>query len=181
MKDGRLDGYHLAILVTDGFEEIELVQPKNALEEAGAKISIISPKTDYVQGFRHDEKADRLKVDMSLNEARAENFDALILPGGVRNPDSLRLKPQAISFIKEFGHLDKPIAAICHGLWPLINAELVKGKRLTSWPSLEIDLKNAGAEWVDEEVVVSHNLVTSRKPDDLRAFIREIINLLSKK
>lgn len=177
---GELKGMRIAVVVTDGFEQAELTEPKKALEEAGALVTIISPKTDSIQGYKHDKKSDSFLVDLPLHNAKPENFDALLLPGGVKNPDQLRLVPEAIKFIKDIGQQKKPIAAICHGPWTLINAGLVKGHKMTSWPSLKVDLQNAGAQWVDEEVVVSKNLVTSRKPEDIPAFNRAMIQVFSK-
>jgi protease I len=139
----------------------------------------VSPKGGEIQGMKHHEKGDKTKVDLELANAKAADYDALVLPGGVANPDTLRVNEKAVAFIREFAQSGKPIAAICHGPWTLIEAHAVKGKKVTSWPSLKTDLKNAGAEWVDEEVVVDGNLVTSRKPDDLPAFNREFIKLLS--
>jgi protease I len=178
--EGELKGMRVAVVVTDGFEQSELAEPKKALEEAGALVTIISPKSDNIQGYKHDKKSDTFVVDLPLSSAKAENFDALLLPGGVKNPDQLRLVPEAIKFIKDIGQKKKPIAAICHGPWTLIDAGLVKGHKVTSWPSLKVDLQNAGAQWVDEEVVVSKNLVTSRKPDDIPAFNRAMIQVFLK-
>ncbi len=175
-----LKGLRVAILATDGFEQVELTKPKKALEEAGAEVSIVSPEDGKIQGFNKDEKADRFRVDVPLNRATADKFDALVLPGGVKNPDKLRLVPEAIQFIKDIADKKKPIAAICHGPWTLINANAVKGEKVTSWPSLQTDLENAGAEWVDQEVVVSNNLVTSRKPEDIPAFNQAMIELFYK-
>lgn len=167
----------VAILLTDGFEQIELTKPRKALEEAGAETVLIAPKEGRVQGYIREKPGDSFKVDLALDKARASDFQALLLPGGVKNPDSLRLVPEAILFIKEIGQAKKPIAAICHGPWTLINAELVKGKTMTSYPSLQVDLQNAGAHWVDKEVVTSDNIVTSRKPEDIPAFIQAMIEL----
>ncbi|GMU19341.1 MAG: glutamine amidotransferase [Candidatus Babeliales bacterium] len=175
----NLGGLKVAILVTDGFEQVELTKPRQALDQAGAKTSIISPKPDKVQGWHHFEKADTFPIDIPLDKANAADFDALLLPGGVANPDSLRLEPKAIAFIKAFVDAKKPIAAICHGPWTLINAEGVKGKTVTSWPSIKLDLINAGAKWVDQEVVTDGNLVTSRKPDDIPAFNKAMIELFA--
>lgn len=173
--ENMLQGKRVAILVTDGFEQVELTEPKKALEDAGAEVIIVSPKADKVQGFHHDKAGDKISVDVVLHRANAKDFHALLLPGGVKNPDQLRLVPDAIAFIKAFGKQGKPIAAICHGPWTLIDAHLVKGHTVTSWPSLANDLRNAGATWVDQEVVVSKNLVTSRKPEDIPAFNRAMI------
>ncbi|MDR3646245.1 MAG: type 1 glutamine amidotransferase [Candidatus Babeliales bacterium] len=174
-------GLKVAILVANGFELSELEKPKKALENEGAIVEIISPEKSKVQSWNNDNWSKKLKVDIELSLANANKYDALVLPGGVMNPDKLRIIPDAIKFIKEFVINEKPIAAICHGPWTLINAQAVKGKKLTSWPSLELDLKNAGADWIDEEVVVDDNLVTSRKPEDIPAFNREMIKLFSTK
>lgn len=170
-----LSGKRIAILATDGFEQIELTSPREALEQAGAKAEVVSPAKSKIQGMHHDKPGDKIPVDVALDEAAADAYDGLVLPGGVANPDSLRLEEKAISFIRAFADAGKPIAAICHGPWTLIDAGLASGRRMTSWPSLKTDLRNAGAEWVDEEVVVDRGLVTSRKPDDLPAFNRKMI------
>lgn len=172
-----LDGMKVAILVTDGFEQVELTEPRKALDAAGATTLIVSPKDGRVQGWMHHDKASQFDVDVPLQTANAGDFDALLLPGGVVNPDALRIDEQAIAFVRAFVETGKPVAAICHGPWTLIDAGGVKDKKMTSWPSLQNDLKNAGAKWVDQEVVVDHNLVTSRKPDDLPAFNREMTRL----
>jgi len=168
----------IAVLATDGFEQAELAEPVRALRAQGAEITIVSPAAGEIQGMNHHEKGDRFKVDLELSKARAEDFDALLLPGGVANPDSLRTDKHAVAFIKHFTGANKPVAAICHGPWTLIEADAVRGRKLTSWPSLRTDLQNAGASWVDQEVVVDGNFVTSRKPDDIPAFNREFISLL---
>jgi protease I len=175
MANERLQGKRVAVLATDGFEQVELERPVQALREAGAQVEIVSPKGGQIQGFNHFDKGHMVQVDRELAQANADDYDAIVLPGGVINPDQLRLQPRAIEFIHAFVEADKPIAAICHGPWTLINAEGVEGRRMTSWPSLEIDLRNAGAQWVDEEVVVDRGLVTSRKPDDLPAFCAKMI------
>lgn len=172
---GKLDGKKVAVLATDGFEQSELTAPLDALKNAGAEAHVIAPKSGAIQGMKHGEKADKVRVDHPLNAVNASDYDALVLPGGVANPDSLRTAPGAIAFIRRFVEDDKPIAAICHGPWPLIDAGGVAGRKVTSWPSLKCDLKNAGAEWVDREVVVDQGLVTSRKPDDLPAFCAKMI------
>ncbi len=172
---GRLNGKRVAVLATDGFEQVELTQPVEALRGEGATVEIVSPKAGEIQGFNHHDKGDKTPVDQTLEEAFAGNYDALVLPGGVINPDALRLEPMAIAFIADIHAAGKPIGAICHGPWTLINAEALDGRRVTSWPSLEADLRNAGAQWVDEEVVVDQGLVTSRKPDDLPAFCAKLI------
>jgi len=170
----------IAVLATDGFEQVELTEPVKALSAAGANVKIVSQKTGDIQGMNHHEKGGKTKVDLDLSKARPEDFDALVLPGGVANPDTLRTDKQAIAFIKHFVDAGKPIAAICHGPWTLIEADAVRGRKITSWPSLHTDLKNAGAHWEDKSVVVDGNLVTSRKPDDLPDFNRAFIALLGK-
>ncbi len=165
----------IAVVATDGFEQVELDKPVEALKAAGATVEIIAPKAGTIQGFNHHDKGDVTGVDRTIAEADADSYDALLLPGGVISPDALRLEDDAIRFIRAFTDAGKPVAAICHGPWTLINAEAVRGRRMTSWPSLRTDLKNAGAEWVDEEVVVDDGLVTSRKPDDLPAFCTKMI------
>ena len=175
MDTNMLQGKRVAILVADGFEQLELTEPKAALERAGARTSIVSPSSQRVQGWKHFDKADQFPVDVALNDAKSQDFDALLLPGGVANPDQLRIIPRAVSFIREFFETGKPVAAICHGLWPLIDAGVVKGRTVTSWPSLKADLMNAGATWVDQEVVTDEGFVSSRKPDDIPAFNRKMI------
>jgi len=175
MPGQSLEGKKVAVLATDGFEQVELEKPVAALREAGAQVEVVAPKGGEIQGFKHFDKGDTTHVDRELAQANPEDYDAIVLPGGVINPDQLRLEPRAIDFIRSFVDADKPIAAICHGPWTLINAEAVEGRRMTSWPSLQVDLRNAGAEWVDEEVVVDNGLVTSRKPDDLPAFCAKMI------
>jgi len=175
----ELDGLNVAILAADGFEQIEMTEPRKALESAGATVQLISPAAEKVKGWNHTQWGDEFPVDVPLDQTDAVNYDALMLPGGVMNPDHLRMTPAAIDFIKAFVTAGKPIAAICHAPWTLINAEAVKGRMITSWPSLRIDLTNAGANWVDREVVNDGNLVTSRKPDDLPAFNRAMIELFS--
>jgi protease I len=165
----------VAVLAENGFEQSELVEPKKALEQAGAKVEIISPQAGTIKGWKNGNWADEIKVDRRLEEARAEEYDALLLPGGVMNPDKLRMNQKAVQFVKAFVDAGKPIAAICHGPWPLIEAGGVRGRKMTSWPSLQTDLRNAGATWVDQECVVDSGLVTSRKPDDLPAFNRKMI------
>ena len=172
-----LNDKRVAILVADGFEQIELTEPRKALDQAGAATQIVSSAEGEVQGWNHFDKADHFKVDVPLESADAASFDALLLPGGVANPDQLRMNPKAVAFVREFFELGKPVAAICHGPWTLIDAGVVRGRRLTSWPSLKTDLSNAGAEWTDAEVVVDDGLVSSRKPQDIPAFNREMIKL----
>jgi protease I len=174
-----LKGRKVAVLATDGVEQVELTKPVEALRQAGAEVSVISPGCKPIQGMNHDQPGDRLKADEALENARPERFDALLLPGGVANPDTLRITPGAVPFVRSFVQGGKPIAAICHGPWTLIDAGGVKGKRMTSWPSLRIDLTNAGAIWVDEECVVDGSLVTSRKPDDIPAFNKRMLALFA--
>ncbi len=170
-----LSGLTVAILVADGFEQVEMTDPRKALQEAGADTRIVSPAKDEVQGWNHYDKADKFRVDVALDGADAKDFDALLLPGGVANPDQLRTLPRAVEFVREFFEADKPVAVICHGPWTLIEAGVVKGRSITSWPSVKTDLVNAGAQWTDKEVVVDHGLVSSRKPDDIPAFNRKMI------
>jgi protease I len=172
-----LDGMKVAILVSDGFEQVEMTEPRKALDSAGAETQIVSPLDGSVRGWKHLDPADTFEVDVPLKNANADDFDALLLPGGVVNPDALRINEKAVAFVRAFVESDKPIAAICHGPWTLINAGGVKGRKMTSWPSLRADLQNAGAKWTDSDVVVDQNLVTSRKPDDLPAFNREMAKL----
>ena len=173
--ENRLDGKKIAILVADGFEQVELTEPKAALEAAGATTEIISPAKGEVQGWNHDEKADKFRVDMPLDRARSEDYDGLLLPGGVRNPDQLRQLSRALEFVDGFFVTGKPVAAICHASWTLIEAGVVEGRKITSWPSLKTDLRNAGATWVDRDVVVDKGLVSSRKPADIPAFNKKMI------
>jgi protease I len=175
VSEDKLTGKKIAVLATDGFEQSELEKPVEALRQAGATVEIVAPKEGEIQGFEHHDKGRMVAVDRSLDGADAGDYEGIVLPGGVINPDQLRLEPKAIDFIRSFAEAGKPIAAICHGPWTLINAEAVEGRRMTSWPSLQTDLENAGAEWVDEEVVVDQGLVTSRKPDDLPAFCQKMI------
>jgi len=179
MAQGKLDGMKVAILATDGFEQSELLEPRKALQQAGATTEVVSPKGGRIRGWNHTEWGQEVDVDKSLEEADPEEYDALVLPGGVMNPDKLRAIPAAVSFAKSFFQADKPVAAICHGPWTVIESDAAKGHRMTSWPSLQTDLRNAGAEWVDEEVVVDGKLVTSRKPDDIPAFNRATIELFA--
>lgn len=170
-----LSGKKVAILVADGFEQVEMTKPREALQEAGAQIDLISPKSDKVQGWNHYDKADEFAVDVSLDRADPNHYDALVLPGGTVNPDQLRVNQKAVEFVKSFFTAGKPVAAICHGPWTLIEADVLRGRTVTSFPSLKTDLKNAGANWVDREVVVDNRLVTSRKPDDIPAFVSKTI------
>jgi len=171
----QLEGMKIAFLVTDGFEQSEMTEPRKALEAAGADTSLVSPRNGGVRGWKHHAPADRFDVDVPLQQAAAHEYDALVLPGGVANPDALRIDEQAVTFVRDFVKAGKPIAAICHGPWTLIEADAVKGRTMTSWPSLRTDLKNAGAKWVDLEVVADGPLITSRKPADLPAFNRVMV------
>lgn len=174
----RLDGMRVAMLVTDGFEEVELTEPRKALDAAGAITTVVSPKQGgTVRAWRSQDWGQEIPVDLNLMEVSSTDFDALVLPGGVMNPDHLRQNPAAVGFVADLCDEGKPIAAICHGPWTLIDANRVKGRRLTSWPSLRCDLQNAGAEWVDEEAVIDGQLLTSRNPSDLPVFNREMIEL----
>jgi len=177
--DNKLKGKKVAILVADGFEQIELTAPREALEAAGASIEIVSPADKEVQGWNHDEKADVFPVDMPLTRARSDDYDALLLPGGVRNPDQLRQLTRALEFVDGFFATGKPVAAICHAPWTLIDAGVVDGRKMTSWPSLKTDLRNAGADWVDKDVVVDKGLVSSRKPADIPAFNKKMIEIFA--
>jgi protease I len=176
----KIKGLKVAILIADGFEQIEMTEPRKALDLAGAQTVIVSPSKGKVKGWKTKTWGDEFTVDQELSRATADEFDALLLPGGVLNPDTLRMNPTAVNFVKNFVKLHKPIAAICHGPWTLINAEAVKGKTITSWLSIKVDLVNAGAKWVDQEVAKDDNLVTSRKPDDIPAFNKAIIELFSR-
>lgn len=179
MADLALTGKTIAVLATDGFEQVELTQPVEALRAAGATVEILAPKPGRIQGFNHHDKSDFTSVDRVLADADPAAYDGLVLPGGVINPDALRLDDAAIAFIRSFDEASKPIAAICHGPWTLIDAGAIRGRRMTSWPSLRADLSNAGAHWVDEEVVVDDGLITSRNPDDLPAFCASMIDVFS--
>lgn len=179
MPGTNLSGRKIAILATNGVEQVELTEPQKALREAGAEVVVVSQKPGTIQGMNHDEKADSIKVDKTLEEAKPDQFDGLVLPGGVANPDYLRVDKSAVAFVKAFATSGKPIAAICHGPWTLIEADAVRGKTLTSWPSLQTDLRNAGAIWVDEPMVRDRALVTSRKPDDLKQFNKAAIEMFA--
>jgi deglycase len=176
----ELIGKRIAILATDRFEEAELSEPRRALMEAGADVDVIAPHSGSIQGMNHDELGHKVPVDRTLDEVRPEEYDALVLPGGVANPDRLRTNDKAVRFIRAIYEQHKPIAAICHGPWTLIEADIVRGRTMTSWPSLKTDLKNAGADWVDRDVVIDGGLVTSRKPDDIPAFNKAIIETFQK-
>lgn len=170
-----LSGLKVAILAAEGFEQSELIEPRKALEDAGAETRVISPAKGEVQGWKHFDKGESVTVDVPLEQADAADYDALLLPGGVANPDQLRAMPKAVQFVRSFFETGKPVAAICHGPWTLIDAGVVRGRTLTSWPSLKTDLVNAGAMWVDQEVCVDHGLVSSRKPADIPAFNHRMI------
>jgi protease I len=177
---GKLDGKNIAILVAnEGIEQVELTEPWSAVVDAGGTPRLISLEAGTVQAFNHLDRADTFEVDAVVGEADPASYDGLVLPGGVANPDALRLDEDAVAFVREFVESDRPVAAICHAAWTLAEADVVRGRRLTSWPSLQTDLRNAGADWVDEEVVVDGNLVTSRKPDDLPAFNDALVALFA--
>jgi protease I len=179
MTNGNLQGKKVAILATDGFEQSELLEPRKALDEAGATTQVVSPAGKKIKGWDQKDWGKEVSVDVPLDSAHAEEFDALLLPGGVMNPDQLRMNPTAVQFVKQFTDAGKPVAAICHGPWTLVEAGAVRGRTMTSWPSLKTDLNNAGASWVDKEVVNDQGVVTSRSPDDIPAFNREMIRLFS--
>ena len=174
-----IKGRRVAILATDGVEQIELTSPREALENAGAKCVLISPRDGEIQGFKHHDKADKLEVELALSKADANDFDAVLLPGGVINGDAMRIEKKGQQFLQEIDRAGKPIFVICHGGWILINAGLVKGHTITTWPTLEIDMRNAGAIWKDDQCVRDGNWVSSRKPDDLPAFNSEIVKCLA--
>ncbi|KMQ80424.1 ThiJ/PfpI family protein [Candidatus Burkholderia pumila] len=174
-----LNGVKVAILAVDGFEQAELVEPQRALKAAGAQVHVISQKPGQIQGFKHVDKGDKVDVDVTLDSANAADYDALVLPGGVVNGDAIRLDAKAQSFVKEADQAKKPIAVICHGGWLPISAGIVAGRTLTSWPSLQDDVRNACGTWVDQEVQIDGNLITSRKPDDLPAFNQALIDALT--
>jgi protease I len=173
--DKTLDGKRIAFLATDGFERVELTQPWEAVETAGGSPELVSLRSGKIQGMNHDKKADKFSVDATVDAVSAEDYDGLVLPGGVANPDALRVNEAAVDFVRDFFKEGKPVAAICHGPWMLVEADVVDDRRLTSWPSLKTDIRNAGGEWVDAEVVVDEGLVTSRNPDDLPAFCAKAI------
>ncbi len=173
--DSPLSGKKIAILAADGFEQVELTEPKKALEQAGAKTEIVSPAQGEVRGWKDKDWGDKFRVDVPLESADPSSYDALLLPGGVMNPDKLRTIPKAVQFVKAFFDSNKPVAAICHGPWTLVEAGVLRGRTITSWPSLQTDIRNAGGNWVDKEVVNDNGLVTSRKPDDIPAFNAKMI------
>lgn len=170
-------GLRVAILIEDGFEQVEMVEPREALDQAGAETRIVSPRDAHVRAWKHTDWGDEFPVDVALDQAKPHDFDALLLPGGVMNPDTLRTEPKAVAFAKAFFDAGKPVAAICHGPWTIIETGAARGRRIASWPSLKTDLRNAGAEWMDQQVVVDGNLVSSRKPDDIPAFNRAMIDV----
>jgi protease I len=175
----NLKGLKVAILVENGFEQVEMTEPRKALDQAGAQTRIVSPQNSRVRAWNLTEWGDKFPVDVALDEARPDDFDALHLPGGVMNPDLLRMQPRAVAFVKAFFDAGKPVSVICHGPWTIIEAGAARGRRIASWPSLKTDLRNAGAEWVDQEALVDGNLVSSRKPDDIPAFNKAMLALFS--
>ncbi len=180
MANQDLKGRRIAILATDGVEQVELLKPREALDQAGAETKVVSLKAGNIQGWNHTEWGQQIPVDLTLDKAQAGDFDALLLPGGVINPDKLRMEPKAVAFVKSFFDEGKPVAAICHGPWMVIEAGVARGHKIASWPSLKTDIRNAGGEWVDQEAVVDRNLVSARKPDDIPAFNRAMIELISR-
>jgi len=176
----NIAGMKVAILIEDGFEQVEMVEPRKALDQAGAETSVVSPRNERVRAWNFTEWGDNFPVDVALDRARPDDFDALLLPGGVINPDRLRIQRKAVAFAKAFFDAGKPVAAICHGPWTVIETGAARGRRIASWPSLKTDLRNAGAEWMDQEAVVDGNLVSSRKPDDIPAFNRAMIDVFSR-
>lgn len=171
----QLKGKRIAFLLTDGFEQVEFTQPWQAVKNAGATVELVSLKKGSIQGFNHTDKGDSFKVDKTVDEVKASDYHGLVLPGGVHNPDALRTNKQAVQFVRDFFKQHKPVSAICHGPWTLIEAGVVEGRTLTSWPSLKTDIENAGGKWVDREVVVDEGLTTSRNPDDLDAFCAKTV------
>jgi protease I len=175
MANSKLNGHRVAILATDGVEQVELTEPRKALDDAGATTEVVSPANGSIKAWQHDHWGDHITVDVALADANADDFDALLLPGGVMNPDKLRQDERAVRFVRRFFESGKPIAAICHGPWLLVEAGAVRNRTVTSWPSLKTDIKNAGGDWVDREVVTDEGIVTSRKPDDIPAFNKKMI------
>ena len=176
----ELKDLRVAILADNGFEHSELIEPRKALDAAGARTSVVSPQSGRIRGWNHTDWGEPVAVDVGLDAARPDDYDALLLPGGVMNPDRLRMQPKAVAFVKAFFDAGKPVGAICHGPWLVVEAGAARGRQMTSWPSLQTDLRNAGANWVDRESVVDGNLVTSRKPDDIPAFNQAVIERFSK-
>jgi len=177
---GELKGRKIAILATDGFEQVELTDPKKSVEAAGASTEVLSVKDGQIKGWKFTDWGDSVRVDKQVSKANVDDYDALILPGGQINPDKLRMEKPAVDFVRKFVESGKPVAAICHGPWMLVEAGVVKGKTVTSWPSIHTDLINAGAKWVDREVVEDGNIITSRKPDDIPAFSKKLIEITAK-
>lgn len=177
--ENNLNGKKVAILVADGFEQVEYTEPKKALENAGAEVHTISLKAGKVKGWQHDHWGDEFEVDKKIDEVQAETYDGLVLPGGQMNPDNLRINDKAVSFVKDFFTSEKPVAAICHGPWVLVEADVLEGRQITSYPSIKTDLINAGAIWKDQEVVVDGGLISSRKPDDLPAFCERMVKVMA--
>ena len=173
----NLQGKRVAVLATEGFEQAELLQPRTALDQAGARTEVVSPKDGKIRGWNMTEWGQEVEVDVPLSSAKPDQYDALLLPGGVMNPDKLRMVPEAVAFVRHFFESGKPVAAICHGPWMLVEADAVRGRTLTSWPSVKTDIRNAGGNWVDRETAVDGSLLTSRKPGDIPAFNREMIKL----
>jgi protease I len=178
-NDRRLNGLRVAILATDGFEVAELIKPRKALEEAGARTTVIAPKQGSLQGFNHDSKGEKVNADLDLASANASDFDAVLLPGGALNADALRVNPNAQKFVKEIDADGKPVAVICHAPWLLISAGLTRGRKMTSYHTIQDDVRNSGADWEDREVIREHNWVSSRQPDDIPAFNEEMIALFA--
>lgn len=176
---GELQGRKVAILATDGVEQVEMTEPWKALEQAGAEVHLVSLKAGSIQGFNHLDKGDTFEVKVTVEKANAADYVALVLPGGVANPDALRTNERAVAFVREFMEMDKPVAAICHAAWLLVEADAVRGRTLTSWPSLKTDIRNAGGDWVDKAVQVDQRLITSRKPEDLPQFCQRILSEFS--
>jgi protease I len=175
MADEKLQGKKIAFIATDMVEEVELTKPWEAVKEAGGQPELISMETGEIQAFNHYDKSKTYKVDKDFSSARVDDYDGLVIPGGVGNPDTMRSDDDAVEFVRSFFEAGKPVAVICHGPWMLVEADVVRGRKVTSWPSLETDIRNAGGNWVDEEVVVDQGLVTSRKPDDLPAFCKKVV------
>lgn len=181
MADKNLKGVRVAILATNGYEEPELLEPKKALENAGAKVTVIAPESGEIYGMKHHDKAGKTKVDMTLKEAKPDDFDGVVLPGGALNADALRDFKEAQAFVRSIDEAGKPIAVICHGPWLLVSAGLMEGRKITSWPTVRDDIQNAGGAWEDREVLRDRNWVSSRKPDDIPAFNREMIHVFAEK
>jgi protease I len=181
MAQKPLQDLRVAIVATDGFEQAELFEPRKALDDAGARTIVIAPKAGKIQGFKHDEKADQVEVDLTLNEANADVFDAVLLPGGVINADALRMEPKAQEFVRRIDEAKKPIAVICHGPWLLVSAKLMSGRKLTSYHTIQDDIRNAGADWTDQPVVTDRTWVSSRQPSDIPAFNSAMIKLFGQR